>query len=382
MGYSVHRVIGFEGAVDARALARARGAGAALGRPRPTAEGVLSVREDASRGGLSLMIAIPCLDEAQTVARVIAGVPQTIEGIGRIEIVVFDDGSSDDTAKVAEQAGAEVVVHERNLGLGFTFREAVSLALSRGTDVLVNIDGDGQFDSADIPTLVLPVVEGQASMATASRFLLRELIPEMPAIKRWGNRRVAGIVALLTGVRFEDVSCGFRAFSSEALLKLNLFGSFTYTQETFLELVFKGMNVVEIPVSVRGTREFGVSRVASNLPRYAFRSLQIMLRAFISYRPFVFFLGVSSLFAVPGLLLLVFLAAHYLRVGTFFPHIWAGFVGGSLSFMALSTVVLGLLGDMLVRIRMGQEDALYFLKSAEWQKRRETRAMEVNGKPS
>jgi hypothetical protein len=245
-----------------------------------------------------------------------------------------------------------------------TFRAGVVLALARGADVLVNIDGDGQFDASHIPLLVAPIVERQADMVTASRFLDRELVPKMPAVKRWGNRGVAWIVWILTGQRFRDVSCGFRAFSKEALLRMNLFGGFTYTQECFLDLVFKNLSILEVPVRVRGTREFGKSRIASSLPRYAARSLQIMLRAFISYRPFRFFSSIALVFLVIGFGLLLFLGVHYLRHHTFSPHIWAGFVGGSFGFLGILTLVIGFLGDMLVRVRLNQETILYFLKRA------------------
>lgn len=293
---------------------------------------------------------------------VVRGVPRELEGIGQIEVLVIDDGSTDQTAAEARSAGAEVVVHSANLGLGSSFREAVGSALSKGADVMVHIDGDGQFNPADIPTLVTPIVEGQAHMVTASRFLDREFVPKMPVIKKWGNRRIAGVVRLLTGQRFHDVSCGFRAFSSEALLRMNLFGSFTYTQESFLDLIFKRLRILEVPVRVRGTREFGTSKVASSIPRYAFRSLRIILRAFISYRPFKFFAAIASLFLLIGIGLLAFLGVHYLRAGAFSPHIWAGFVGGSFSFLGLMTLVIGFLGDMLVRIRSNQEEILYNLK--------------------
>lgn len=334
-------------------------------------ERVQQADADQSRDrGLVLMVVLPCLNEEKTVESVVAGVPKEIPGIRRIDIVVIDDGSRDETGKLAAQAGAEVVTHERNRGLGVTFREAVDLALAKGADILVNIDGDGQFDPADIPSLVAPIVEGGVDMVTASRFMTGQTAPEMPAIKRWGNAQVANIVALLTGVRFNDVSCGFRALSAEALLRLNLVGGFTYTQETFIELLFKQLQIVEIPVAVRGTREFGTSRMASNLPLYAARALQIMLRAFISFRPLVFFSTLAAAFALPGFGLLLFLVAHYFQTGSFSPHIWSGFVGGSFAFLSISTLVTGLVADMLVRIRLNQEASLYFLKSAEWRRRR------------
>ncbi len=311
---------------------------------------------------LKLVVLVPCLNEEQTVAEVVGAVPRELPGVGSVEVVVLDDGSTDATAERARQAGARVVSHRANLGLGRTFRDGIQQALALGADLVVNIDGDGQFNPADVATLVAPIVAGEAHMVTASRFLDRELVPRMPAIKRWGNRWVARIVWLLSGRRFRDVSCGFRAFSREALLRMNLFGSFTYTQETFLDLIFKGLEIVELPVKVEGVRRFGASRIASSIPRYAFRSLQIMLRAFISYRPFSFFALLAGLFLAIGASLLGFLLTHYLTSGAFSPHIWAGFVGGSFCFLATGTMVIALVGDMLVRQRLNQEEVLYFLK--------------------
>lgn len=313
--------------------------------------------------GAFLVVVIPCLNEENTVGSVIAGVPRDIEGLGGVRIVVLDDGSTDATAERAREAGAEVVSHVSNQGLGATFRDAVQFALSSQAEIMVHIDGDGQFDPADIPKLVEPVVRREADMVTASRFLDRDLMPDMPVVKRWGNRGVAFIVRLLSGKRFRDVSCGFRAFSRESLLRMNLFGSFTYTQESFLDLIFKGLTILEVPVKVRGVREYGTSRVAASIPRYAFQSLKIMLRAFISYKPFRFFFAISATCLVIGLGLLAFLTWHFLTTGKFSPHIWAGFVGGSFCFVGVSTLVTGLVGDMLVRIRLNQENMLYYMKS-------------------
>lgn len=321
------------------------------------------MRRGPAPGGLHVLVAIPCLNEEPTVGQVVEAVPERMDGVGRVEVVVFDDGSTDGTAARASAAGAEVIRHGRTLGLGRTFRHAIETAIARDVDVLVQIDGDGQFDPRDIPGLVAPIVEGRSEMVSASRFADHSMTPEMPLAKRLGNRAVAGIVRLLTGRRFHDVSCGFRALSRRALLNLNLFGSFTYTQESFLDLAYKGLEIEEVPVHVRGEREHGESRVASSLWRYGTRSLLIMLRAFVSYRPFSAFLALSLVFFAPGFGLLGFLGAHYVRSGSFSPHIWAGFVGGSLSFLGVVTLVIGLVGDMLVRIRLNQEALLYMAKA-------------------
>jgi len=312
-----------------------------------------------------LVVLISCLNEERTVASVVQSVPRRLAGIGVVEVVVLDDGSADSTAKRAREAGAEVVRHAVNQGLGRTFRHGVLAALERGADFAVHLDGDGQFDGGDIPVLLAPILVGEAEMVTASRFLDPQLTPRMPTLKRWGNRWVAWAVRVLTGKRFADVSCGFRAFSREGLLRMNLFGTFTYTQETFLDLTFKGLPIVEVPVRVEGERRYGSSRVAANLSRYAVRSLQIMLRAFIAYRPFPVFSTVAAAFLLAGGGLLVFLLVHYLRTGAFSPHIWAGFVGGSLCFVGVTTLVTALLAEMLARVVRNEEEILYLLKKGQ-----------------
>jgi glycosyltransferase involved in cell wall biosynthesis len=312
--------------------------------------------------GRKLVVVVPCLDEERTVAGIVAGVPRTIDGIDEVEVLVVDDGSTDSTAERAAEAGARVRRHPHNVGLGLAFRSGVEQALAAGADLAVNIDGDGQFDPADIPRLIEPILSGEAEMVTASRFVDPGLTPKMPVLKRWGNSWVAWIVWLITFERFHDVSCGFRAFSGEALLRMNLFGTFTYTQETFLDLLFKGLSIVEIPVRVRGTREFGTSRIASSIPRYALRSFRIMFQAAIGYRPFRFFATLAAAFLALGFGLLGFLTVHYLRTGAFSPHIWSGFVGGSLAFLGCMTLVIGFIGDILVRMRLNQEELLYHAK--------------------
>ncbi len=318
----------------------------------------MSATAAAPERGLSLLVIIPCLNESATATRVVQGGRQ-IPGVTDIRVLVMDDGSSDSTTEDARSAGAAVSSNATTQGLGLTFREAVGVAVAREVDLVVHIDGDGQFDPSDIPTLVAPLVNGTAHMVTASRFLEERLMPKMPMVKRLGNRGVSRIVQILTGHRFRDVSCGFRVFSREALLRISLFGTVTYTQECFLHLIFKNLAIVEIPVKVRGTREFGSSRVAPSLFRYGTRSLQIMLRAFISYSPFALLFALTCVFLLLGLGFLSSLAVHYVRTSAFSPHIWAGFVGGSFVFLAMSTFVSGLLGDILVRILLNQRHILY-----------------------
>src|SRR5262249_1152829 len=163
-------------------------------------------------------------------------------------------------------------------GVGGAFHSALSYGLDQGADLIVTVDADGQFDPADIPTLIAPVVAGQAEFATASRFKDPALTPPMPWSRLWGNRLMSRFISHLTRQKCHDVSCGMRCYQRRAALQLYLLAPFTYTQEVFLNLAFRGVRIVEVPIRVRGQREFGRSRVAGSLWRYAFRTLAIIIR--------------------------------------------------------------------------------------------------------
>ncbi len=316
-------------------------------------------------------VIIPALDEERTVGRVVAGALTALDS-GRFDtrVVVVDDGSSDGTAEAARRAGAEVISLGSNRGVGHAFRVGLDAALAGGADFVVNMDADGQFDPASIPTLLDPLLKGEADVALGSRFADPRLVPEMPRVKRWGNRWMSRIISHIAGQHFHDVSCGFRAYSREAALRLNLWGSFTYTQESILDMVVKGMRVVEVPVQVRGEREFGESRVASNVWKYGFRALKIILHTFRDYWPLQFFGWMATFCIAPGLVLLAFLLWHRLVSGAFHPHIWAGFVGATLIGLGLLILLLGVTADMLKRIRLNQEQTLFFLRSDHYRRSR------------
>jgi len=220
-----------------------------------------------SVGGARLLVVLPALNEAATIQGVIARIPRTIPGVDRVEVLVVDDGSTDDTAALSRAAGASVISHGRNRGVGAAMQTGLDEAVRRQVSFAVNIDSDGQFAPEDIPTLLRPLIEGKTDFATASRFKDPKLVPVMPRVKRIGNWGMARMVSSIVGQHFDDVSCGFRAYTREALLQLVLSGAFTYTQEMLLVLGQKGLRMLEVPMVVRGVREHGKSRVASNLFR-------------------------------------------------------------------------------------------------------------------
>jgi len=264
-----------------------------------------------------LIVVVFALDEEKTIGDVVARIPRIVRGFDQVDVLVVDDGSTDGTANVARAAGAEVRSHHRNRGLGAAFRTGLTAGLERGADAMVTIDGDGQFDPAQIPTLVAPLVTGEAGMATCSRFKDPALVPDMPGIKRWGNAVVARLVSRLTGQHLHDVSCGFRAYSSEAMMGLNLMGRFTYTHEAIMELTFRGLDVVEVPLPVRGVREHGKSRIASNVIAYGLRTLRIMLTTILNHRPHTLFTVLGTVTLALGGALAIAGTIPYFRTGSY-----------------------------------------------------------------
>ncbi len=320
---------------------------------------------------MKLVVTIPALNEEKTIAQVIAAVPRRIPGVSETEVIVVNDGSTDRTAEVAERAGAMVVNLTGRPGLGYVFRTGLERAMRRGADVIVNIDGDGQFNAADIAKLVLPLLNDEADFVTCSRFANPEFHPEMPTVKYWGNRVVTGMINWVCGgTDFTDVSCGFRAFNREAAYRLTLFGRFTYTQETFIDLFSKGLRIAEVPLRVRGVREHGKSRVASNLWKYATNSLPIILRAMRDIQPLKFFGGIGALLGIPGILTGAFVTVWYLKRHHTTPFTQLIPISGALVILGFMLFVLALLADMLARHRRISEELLYLGRRKIYSSRR------------
>jgi glycosyltransferase involved in cell wall biosynthesis len=319
---------------------------------------------------MKLVVTIPAQNEQNTVGQVIAGVPRNIPGITETEIIVVNDSSTDRTAEVAARAGATVITVNGRPGLGRIFRAGLERAMRRGADFVVNIDGDGQFNPADIAKLVEPLLLDEADFATCSRFADPKLYPQMPRVKFYGNRIVTGIINWVCGgTNFTDVSCGFRAFNREAAYRLTLFGRFTYTQECFIDLFSKGLRITEVPLKIRGVREHGRSRVASSIRKYAMNSLPIILRAMRDIQPLKFFGAIALLFFLPGLLTGLFVTGWYLyhtKTTPFTSFITISGVCITLSFLMGA---LALLADMLGRHRRITEELLYLARRRIYAKR-------------
>lgn len=317
---------------------------------------------------MKLVITIPALNEERTIGEVIRGLPKQLPSITEIEVVVVNDGSTDKTAQIAKDAGAIVVSHAHRQGVGGAFHTGLKTALSRGVDIILNTDADGQFNPKDIPTLIQPILDGKAGFVTASRFAKKEYMPQMPAVKVWGNRQVTRLVNMITGKKFTDVSCGFRAYSREAALRLSLFGKFTYTQEVFIDLAFKGVEIVEIPLKIRGQREHGVSRVFINPWHYATKSATIMFRAARDYKPFTFIGMPGVIVFILGIIGALFVLVHYLQTGQTAPYRSLVTISGVLLIIGFLLVFISLLADMVHRNRMLIEEQLYLQRKQAYRK--------------
>jgi len=317
---------------------------------------------------MKLIVQIPAYNEERTIGKLIKEIPRNIEKIDKVEVLLMDDCSVDHTIEVAKDAGADYTFrNKQNLGLGRNFKKAIETSLKYGADIIVNIDGDGQFNPKEIPKLILPILKEDADMVTCTRFLNTKLTKNMPWIKKFGNRRFTNLISRITGQKFTDTQCGFRAYSREAALRLNLQGKFTYTQEAFIDLVEKGMRIKEIPLEVNYFKE-RKSVISNKIIRYTFKSLGIIARATRDIQPLTFF-------ALPGII--IFLIG-FLGIGYSFWY-WLTHlmttpirmlfnVSSYFVIFGMFLFVLGLLADMLKRMKNNQEDILYRLKKKEFEK--------------
>ncbi len=320
---------------------------------------------------MKLIVQLPALNEEKTIGSVIASIPRAIPGIDEVEVLVVNDGSTDRTEEIARAAGAHVVRHEEPLGVGAAFRSGIARATELGADIIVTIDADGQFNPDDIPAVLSPIIRGEADFVTASRFMDPALVPEMPSTKRWGNDFMARWISRLVSQKFYDVSCGFRAYSRNAYLRLVLLGNFTYTHETFLSLAFSRVRIKEVPVRVRGVREFGKSRVAHNLFHYGRRTATIILKTYRDYQPLRFFGTLAAISAIPALALALFLLGWRIASGGFTPHKWAGFTAATLFGFSLMVYLIGLVAEMLDRLRVSVDETLYRVRKLEMAQRQD-----------
>lgn len=312
-------------------------------------------RRDARAPALpKLMVIIPAFNEEESIAAVIKEVPRKIEGVASVEVLVLDDGSTDNTSAVALAAGADhVVAHRSNKGLGGAFLDALQEALRRGADIIVNTDADNHYDQSRIPDLIQPILDGKADITVGSRNI-REL--PMRWVNKVGNIVGSFIVRKMVGLPERiDVSTGFRAYSRDAALQLNVISRHTYTHETLIAALEQGLTIVDVPIAARGVTR--PSRLIQNIVAHIWRVLLIILRSYTVYQPLRVFMAIALLLMLGGLVPLVRFLVLYIAEGRS-GHVQSLIAGAILLLAGFQVFVLSLLASAIAWNRKMLEEIL------------------------
>ena len=310
---------------------------------------------------MKLIIQIPCFNEEHTLPQTVADIPRQIQGVDQVEILVIDDGSTDRTVDVAKAIGVDYVVcNKHNLGLARTFRRGIDESLRRGADIIVNTDGDNQYCGADISKLVEPILAGRADMVIGDR--RTEQIEHFSKGKKLMQRLGSGVVRKLAGIAVPDTVSGFRAFSRDVAIQINIVSPYSYTIETVIQAGKRDIAVESIPVRTNPmTRE---SRLFRSIPSFIGRQMATILRMYAMYQPLrVFFLIGTVLIAAGMLPILRFL--YFYLVGAGDGHLQSLVLGGVLVLMGYVAYIAGLLADLISFNRQLTEMTLERVKRIE-----------------
>jgi len=311
---------------------------------------------------VKLVVTIPAYNEAKTIGAVIRDIPRKIEGVGSVEVLVVDDGSTEDTVMRAKEAGADhVVSHKKNEGLGFAFRDGLDAALRLGADIVVNIDADGQYDPKDIPALIEPLLNRRADIVLSWRDI--DNLEFMPIGKKIGNKLATWLTRTVTGMPIKDAQSGFRAFSKEAALRTNLSGKYTYVQETIMQAKFKGLCIEQMPAKCRARQD--ESRLIKSLLTYARRAGKVILITYWHYHPLRIFSAIAAILILAGSASGIEVLVHISRSGTLSPQAPVAIVALILIVTGIQALILGLFAETIKTQRMFQEEILYRLKRGE-----------------
>jgi len=310
---------------------------------------------------LKLIIQVPCYNEAETLPSVVADLPRAIAGVDKIETLVINDGSTDGTERIARECGVDHVVNlPCNRGLAVAWAAGVEVALRAGADLIVNTDGDNQYSGADIPRLVEPILNGEAEFVIGSRPI--ESIPHFSWFRKRLQRIGSWVVSRFAGVSVPDAASGFRAYSREAAMLLNVISPYSHCMETLIRAARKGIRIKSVPINVNP--KLRESRLMRSLPHYLYRQAVDIFRVFTMVAPLKVFAVASLLLFLPGLVGCI----RYLYF--FFNHRGAGHVQSlllSVMLIILSFMVglVGLAADMISANHRLVEDILYRLKRQE-----------------
>jgi len=307
---------------------------------------------------MKLIIQIPCYNEEATLAIALSELPGQVEGFERVEWLIIDDGSSDATRRIAEENGVDHIVgFTKNQGLAKAFMLGLDACIQRGADVIVNTDADNQYRASDIPRLIRPILDGKADMVIGQRPISN--IEHFSPIKKQLQRLGSQVVRMASGADVADAPSGFRAVSRETAMKLNVFNEYTYTLETIIQAGKKDMAVCSVPVGVN--EDLRPSRLVKSIPSYIKRSIVTIVRIFVVYKPFRFFMTLGiTLFGGGMLLGLRYL--YFMLIGEGEGHIQSVILAGVLMGIGFQTGLIAFVADLLAVNRKLLEEVQYRLR--------------------
>lgn len=299
-----------------------------------------------------LIIQIPCYNEENTLGVTLAALPRQLPGVDCIEWLVVDDGSQDRTVEVAKECGVEHIIRlSCNQGLAKAFMAGLEASLKAGADIIVNTDADNQYCAEDIPQLIRPILLGQAEIVVGARPITE--IKHFSPAKKFLQKLGSWVVRLASNTNIPDAPSGFRAFSREAAMQLNVFNEYTYTLETIIQAGQKGMAITSVPVRTNGVLRS--SRLVKSIPSYVLRSLFTILRIFMVYKPLRFFLFLGSVPFSMGVTLGIRWLIYFFA-GTERTRIPSLILASILILMGFQLWILGLVADLLAANRKLMEE--------------------------
>jgi glycosyltransferase involved in cell wall biosynthesis len=293
---------------------------------------------------VKLIIQIPCLNEEETLARVLGELPREVAGFDRVEWLVIDDGSRDRTVEVARAEGVDHVVRmTTNKGLATAFQAGLDAGLKLGADVIVNTDADNQYPAAEIPRLVEPIVAGRADMVVGDRQVqtVEHFSPTKKVLQRLGS----WVVRRASGTKVPDTTSGFRAYNREAALQLIVVSRYTYTLESLIQAGKMQVAIEDVPIATNPTDRD--SRLIGSTSSYVRRNAAAIFRAYVLYEPLRVFLILAAIFAVLALGAWIPFLADWILNGDRSGHIQSLILGAVLMLAAVQMFALGIIGDAL-----------------------------------